>query len=60
MAEAVWNLRSERSFALIHRALDASRRRPDRRVVHFSVQGNHVHLIVEARGVSALSNGSAR
>lgn len=55
-AEHVWNLRSERSYAVIHRALEAARRRPDARVVHFSVQGNHVHLIVEAAGTRALAN----
>jgi REP element-mobilizing transposase RayT len=56
MADHVWNLRSERSYAVIHRALEAARRRPDARVVHFSVQGNHVHLIVEAEGSRALAN----
>jgi putative transposase len=54
--DEVWNLRSERSFAAIHEALSATRRRPDARFVHFSVQGNHIHLIVEAAGSSALSN----
>jgi REP element-mobilizing transposase RayT len=56
MAAPVWNLRSERSFAVIHEALTAARRRPDARVVHFSVQGNHLHLILEASGTTALSN----
>jgi REP element-mobilizing transposase RayT len=54
--ETVWNLRSERSFAVIHGALAAARGRPDARIVHFSVQGNHIHLIVEAAGTAALSN----
>ncbi len=56
-AEHVWNLRSERSFRIVDAALRAVRARPDFRVVHFSVQGNHAHLIVEARGASALANG---
>jgi REP element-mobilizing transposase RayT len=56
MAELVWNLRSERSYAVIHRALEAARRRSDSRVVHFSVQGNHLHMIMEAAGTAALSN----
>ena len=56
VAAPVWNLRSERSFAIIHAALTAARRRPDSRIVHFSVQGNHIHLIVEAAGTAALSN----
>jgi REP element-mobilizing transposase RayT len=55
-ADGVWNLRSERSFAVIHAALEGARRRPDARIVHFSVQGNHIHLIVEAAGTAALSN----
>ncbi|HEY6098160.1 MAG TPA: transposase, partial [Anaeromyxobacter sp.] len=56
MAGFVWNLRSERSYAVIHRALEAARRRADSRIVHFSIQGNHVHLVVEANGTRALSN----
>jgi putative transposase len=56
MADFVWNLRSERSFAVIHHALEAARRRPDSRIVHFSIQGNHIHLIVEATGERALAN----
>ncbi len=52
----VWNLRSERSFAVIHRALEGARRRPDCRVVHFGILGNHVHLICEADTSDALSN----
>lgn len=54
--DTVWNLRSERSFAVIHAALAAARRRPDARVTHFSIQGNHIHLVVEAAGTPALSN----
>lgn len=56
MADHVWHLRSERSYAVIHRALEAARRRPDARVVHFSVQGDHVHLILEADGTRAVAN----
>ncbi len=56
VAERVWNLRSERSYAVIHGALEATRRRTDVRVVHYSIQGNHLHLIVEASGTRALSN----
>ncbi len=57
MADHGWNLRSQRSFAVIHRALAALRRRSDVRVAHFSIQGNHMHLIVETRGERALANG---
>lgn len=54
----VWNLRSQRALAVVHRALDGVRLRTDFRVAHFSVQGNHVHLIVEADGARALATGA--
>ena len=56
-ADFVWNLRSQRSFRIIDGALRGIRWRPDFRVVHFSIQGNHVHLIVEASGSGGLANG---
>lgn len=55
-ADRVWNLRSERSFVVIHRALDAVRRRADVRVVHYDILGNHLHTILEADGPRALSS----
>jgi REP element-mobilizing transposase RayT len=55
--EHVWNLRSERSYAIVHAAVEAVRRRHDFRVVHFSTQGNHLHGIVEANGAGALAAG---
>lgn len=48
MATGVWNLRSQRGFACVAHALAAERARGELRVVHFSVQGNHLHLVVEA------------
>ncbi len=56
MADHVWNLRSERSFRIIDGAFRAARRRPGFRIVHFSIQGNHVHMIVETDGTPTLSN----
>jgi hypothetical protein len=53
----VWNLRSQRSFAVVHRALDGVRVRTDFRVAHFSILGNHAHLIAEADGARALATG---
>jgi putative transposase len=56
--EHVWNLRSRRCFRAFEAALRAvDRRREEFLVVHYSVQGNHVHLVVEADSPSALSNG---
>lgn len=57
VAEPVWNLRSERSYRIIDAALRAVRRRHDFRVVHFSIQGNHVHVIVEADGTRSFALG---
>jgi REP element-mobilizing transposase RayT len=44
----VWSLRSRRSFRVIAKALEAAREWSSARVVHYSVQGNHVHLVAEA------------
>jgi hypothetical protein len=54
----VWNLRSRRSLRVFEAAIAAAHARGgDLRVVHFSLQGNHLHLIVEADGAQALSRG---
>ncbi len=52
-------LRSQFVFPSVRLALvRAARRAPDRfRIVHFSVQREHVHLIVEAKDKRALSSG---
>jgi REP element-mobilizing transposase RayT len=57
MAKHVPNLRSERSFLVIHSAICGAQGRAGFRVVHFSIQGNHIHLIVEAGGTRSLANG---
>jgi len=53
----VWNLRSRRAFDIIETALAGARPWREFRVVHFSVQGEHLHFIVEADGNRALSEG---
>jgi REP element-mobilizing transposase RayT len=53
----VWNLRSQRCFRPFRAALGAVFHRAGFRVVHFSVQGNHLHLVVEADDRRSLSNG---
>ena len=57
MLPHVWNLRSQRCFTAIALTLVRIRDREGFRVVHFSVQGNHVHLIIEATGEVRLSRG---
>lgn len=60
VAPEVWSLRSRRCFREIARAFRAVHGRRDFRLVEFSVQGNHLHLIVEARDKDALSRGLQR
>ncbi len=55
--DEVWNLRSRRSFRALARAFAMGKERYGFRLVHFSVQGNHVHLIVEAADEASLSRG---
>jgi REP element-mobilizing transposase RayT len=54
-APHVWNLRAQRCLRPLDRALRALASGADARVTHFSVQGNHVHLVVEADDRVALS-----
>ena len=54
-AEHVWNLRAQRCLRPIDRALRALLSPSSARVTHFSVQGNHVHLVVEAEDRAALT-----
>ena len=54
------HLRSQVCFAALRRAFRGGRDRFGMRLVHFSVQGNHVHLLVEAdEGARSLSRGMA-
>jgi REP element-mobilizing transposase RayT len=57
MRRDVPSLRSQVTFAALRRAFRGARGRFGLRLVHFNVQGNHMHLIVEADGTGALSRG---
>src|SRR3954463_16705425 len=50
----VWNLRSHRCFRALRRSFAAGCVRFGFRLIHFSVQGNHLHMIVEAPDAVAL------
>jgi REP element-mobilizing transposase RayT len=52
----VRSLRNGKLHQVIHGAI-ARCHRGDFRVVHYSVQGDHIHLIAEARSAEALSSG---
>ncbi|HEY0838782.1 MAG TPA: hypothetical protein VGD74_01215 [Vulgatibacter sp.] len=58
MRDEVWNLRTRRCYRVIEKALFAASDRLGMRLTHYSVQGNHLHLIVEARDAQALSRGA--
>src|SRR5258707_1456793 len=51
------SLRHARELVVLRRAIDAASARPEFRVVHHSIQSNHLHLIVEATDRQALSMG---
>jgi REP element-mobilizing transposase RayT len=55
--EHVWNLRALRCYTVLRRAFGAAKERPGFRLTHYSVQGNHMHLIVEAGDARALTRG---
>jgi putative transposase len=57
MREHVYNLRSKRCFRPIKKAFLAGKDRFGFRLNHYSVQGNHIHLIVEAADAQALARG---
>jgi putative transposase len=53
----VGHLRTDSRSRLIQIALHESSHKFGMQVVHFSIQGNHLHLIVEAQGTESLSRG---
>jgi REP element-mobilizing transposase RayT len=57
LQRALPSLRRKREFTLIRTRIDAANGRFGMRVVHYSVQSNHVHLIVEAPDQLALARG---
>jgi putative transposase len=57
MLPHVWNLRSRRAFRKLVAAFAAGCNRVGFRLIHFSVQCNHLHLIVEAADEVQLARG---
>jgi len=57
MRQRVWNLRTRRCFREIERAFWGGADRFGFRLVHYSVQGNHIHLLAEAPDRVALGRG---
>lgn len=57
IAKGIQNLRTKRTFQAIREAFRAGREREGFRLVHFSVQSNHLHLLAEGNDARALSGG---
>ncbi len=57
VVDGVPSLRQKRFIREFRRTLAQASERGDFRVVHYSVQRNHVHLLVEAAGKEALGRG---
>jgi REP element-mobilizing transposase RayT len=57
VADDIGSLRRRDMYAAIREATITTARRQDFRIVHFTIQGNHLHLLVEAASKTALSRG---
>src|SRR5262245_29280026 len=54
LATGVWNLRSQRGYRCVERALAVERAVGALRIVHYAVLGNHLHLLAEAADAPTL------
>ena len=57
LAEGLPGLRNKRALRVIQRAFHGGKARFGLRLNHYSVQGNHMHLIVEAKDRLAMTRG---
>jgi hypothetical protein len=57
IVRGIGTLRSARAYGVALRAFASSAGRFGMRLNHFSVQGNHLHIIVDVAGKTALSKG---
>lgn len=57
MRREVGSLRRQESFAVVRGACARAKERLGLRIVHFSAQDDHLHLLVEAESAAALSAG---
>jgi len=57
VVDAVGTLRRRRAYQAVRKAMECTLRREDFRVVHVSIQRNHIHLICEADDARALTRG---
>ncbi len=57
MLPHVWNLRSKRGFRVLRQAMSGGSDRFGFRLCDFTIEGNHLHFLVEAESERALSRG---
>jgi REP element-mobilizing transposase RayT len=57
LRDGVPSLRTVRLVRELERSFRAARERDGFRLVHYSLQSNHVHMLVEANGPDALARG---
>ncbi len=57
LCEGLPSLRRDLSLPVLHRSFARASEHPPFRVVHASIQSNHVHLLVEAREAESLAHG---
>src|SRR5262245_63724246 len=57
LAAGLRSLRADDEHAVVLRALSLGSAREDFRVIEYTVQSNHLHLVVEARDERALTRG---
>ena len=57
MLPHVWQLRSRRCYTVLERAFHAGCDKFDTRILHYSVQHNHIHLVAETTDARALARG---
>jgi putative transposase len=57
LVQDISNLRHPDLFSIVRGAIFGGAQRPGFRVVHFSVQRRHLHLIIEAQDAQALGRG---
>jgi REP element-mobilizing transposase RayT len=60
LAPGIWSLRRRAAYRAIRRATLVAARKDDVRIVHLSIQRNHLHLLVEAASALALGEGMRR
>ncbi len=51
------SLRRKREFMALFHIFERAYDKNGMRLIHYSVQGNHIHLIIEAKNASALTRG---